>query len=110
MESTEIKSRVTTVEDALRHWDPIGVIDLRLEDGLPPNEYDSYAPEILSRLEAGADGKQIAQQLANIRSSQIGLGNNMPSEQEQELGEKLVAWKLGGYIKAPDFRFTRYVS
>lgn len=106
--SVDDETALETVKEALRRWDPIGVIDLLLEDNLPPDEYDSYAPQIFAYVRDGADSATIAKQLAWIRSSSMSLGSTRPSEHEQELGEKLVAWRESGYSDKPDFRFTRY--
>lgn len=108
MASIDHKLALKIVEEALRCWDPIGVIESLLEEGLPPNEYDGYAPQTFAYVRDGADSKKIAKQLAWIRSSSMGLGPARPSEYEKELGEKLVAWRESGYADQPDFRFTRY--
>ncbi len=108
MASLDYKFAIETVKEALRCWGPIGVIESLLEDGLPPDEYDGYAPQILSEISNGATAETIAKQLAWIRSSSMGLGPGRPSEVEEELGEKLVAWRESDYTDQPDFRFTRY--
>lgn len=96
------------VKEALRRWDPIGVIDHTGEDTIADDEYDSYASGVLKYLHGGANSKGIANHLAQIRTVSMCLGNKRASEREDELGEKLVAWRDGGYGEKPDFRFTRY--
>ncbi len=96
------------IKEALRHWDPIGVIDRSDPDSVTDNEYDSYAPGVLKYLEKGDNAKVIANHLAQIRSVSMGLGSGKPSEREDELGEKLIVWRESGYKEKPDFRFTRY--
>lgn len=108
MASLDYKSALKTVKTALRCWDPIGVIDLLQKDGLPPDEYDSYAPQIFSEINKGASADTIAKRLAWIRSESMGRGSGRPSEMEEELSEKSVAWRDSGYTDQSDFRFTRY--
>ena len=108
MKKKQVDYCLETIKEALRHWDPIGVIDFSEEDSVADNEYDSYASGVLSYLEKGANSKGIANHLAQIRYVSIGLGNDKPSEREDELGDKMVAWRDGGYKEKPDFRFTRY--
>ena len=108
MASVDYKLALKIVEEALRHWDPIGVIGSLREDGLPPDEYDGYAPQIFAYVRDGADAKTVAKQLAWIRSTSMCLGPSRPSEHEEEIGEKLVAWRESGYVDNPDFQFTRY--
>jgi len=92
----------------LRKWDPIGVIQELIEDGMPPNEYDSYAPTVLSHVISATDRNYIASYLAQIRSVQMSLGTPRPTEREIDLGEKLLEWKESGYQETPDFRFLKY--
>lgn len=108
MKKKRTEACLEVIKGALRHWDPIGVIDLLVEDGLPDNEYDSYAPGVLSLLEKGKNAEGISNHLAQLRKVSMELGNDRPTEREQELGEKLVAWRDDGYGEKPDFRFTRY--
>jgi hypothetical protein len=52
------------VEHALREiWDPIG--SGKIPD-LPANEYESYAPKVVSLLQAGAADREIAVYLAAV--------------------------------------------
>ena len=100
--------KIAVVEEALRRWDPIGVIQDLVEDGLPPDEYNSYAPTVLSHVISATDRMYVANYLAQIRSVQIGLGNGKPTEYEIVLSEKLLEWKDAGFQKTPDFRFLKY--
>ena len=108
MKKKQEEKYLAIVKDALRHWDPIGVIDFSDEGSITDNEYDSYASGLLSFLEGGANAKGIANHLAQVRSVSMCLGSSRHSEREDELGEKLVAWRDGGYKGNPDFGFTRY--
>ena len=105
----EQRTRLNTVMRALRHWDPIGVMDILESDGLPPDEYDAYAPGLLAIVQSGADKLEIAMHLVEIRTSQMELGTRLISEREDDLAEKLVDWRNEGYVSEPDFRFLRYV-
>jgi hypothetical protein len=101
-------SRLETVKRALRRWDPIGVIKTLEEDGLPPNEYDSYAPHLLRIVESGASGGDVAIRLVSIRVDSMSLGDRRPTEREEEIGEKLSQWRERGFQDEPDFKFTQY--
>ena len=79
------------VETVLQKWDPIGVIETLKEDGLPPNEYDSYAPPILSMLAKGADVEKIAAHLGRIQTVDMGLGGPWP-EKDNQIAEELTSW------------------
>lgn len=98
------------IKEALRYWDPIGVIDHSDPDSLTDNEYDSYTHDVLKHLQRGDNAKDIANHLAHVRSVLICLGSGKPSEMEVELGAKLIEWRESGYKNKPDFRFTRYSS
>lgn len=78
------------VEEILQKWDPINVIEDLIESGLPPDEYDSYAPHILSMLRQGADEYKIAKHLGNLQTSSMGLG--AWSEKDNEIAKELVLW------------------
>jgi hypothetical protein len=106
--NTPLVARLETVKRALRKWDPIGVIETLEESGLPPDEYDSYAPSVLSGVESGENGQDLAKRLASIRVDYMGLGDRRPSEREQEIGQKLSSWHSQGYREEPDFRSSRY--
>lgn len=41
---------IAHIETALRRWDPIGVLPGPTDDYGPMDEYDTYAPQILSSL------------------------------------------------------------
>jgi len=55
-----------------RDWDPIG--HGRMED-LPADEYDSYAPRIVSLIEAGEDDQAIAAYLRQVEENAITLAS-----------------------------------
>lgn len=59
------------VQAILRRWDPIGV-----EPGVaaPADEYDSYAPHIVSMIRAGCTTEVLASHLEHLSSETMGLG------------------------------------
>lgn len=68
------RAELELVEALLRDWDPIGVIETLLEDGLPPNEYDSYAPHIRRTLaDDDCTIEGLALTLELIRTRSMGL-------------------------------------
>ena len=56
------------VMDALRRWDPIGVISDANRD-----EYDSYSPHIVRMLDAGADAEKVFAHLRQIVTVSMGM-------------------------------------
>lgn len=80
---------VHQVEAALRRWDPIGVM---VGEGSPEDEYDSYAPHIVSLLSAGASAEELAAHLEHVRTVTIGL----PADRAKDLKcaqEILRSWR-----------------
>jgi len=61
------------IERLLSEWDPIGVIPRQIADGLPPSEYDSYAPEVHASLRSGCTAESLALCLGLIRTREIEL-------------------------------------
>ncbi len=64
---------IRLVEEILRQWDPIGV-----QPGMmaPADEYDSYAPHMVSMVEGGCTVEQLAAHLDELSSATIGVGSN----------------------------------
>lgn len=58
------------VEEVLRRWDPIGVAR---GDLAPADEYDSYAPHVVSLLSGGTSVTELAGHLEHVRTVTIGL-------------------------------------
>lgn len=59
---------VQLVCDELRTWDPIGV-----GTSLPPDEFDAYAPHIVSLVSDGATEFRIANHLSELQTGQFGV-------------------------------------
>ena len=62
--------RVAKVQEILRRWDPIGVQPGELA---PADEYDSYAPHIVSMVAQGCSREQLGAHLETIRTEAIGV-------------------------------------
>ena len=71
-------AQVALVGQELRRWDPIntrpGV------DG-PADEYDCYAPHIVSMVASGSSVQDLCAHLGELRSNTIGLGPDAASDQ-----------------------------
>ena len=65
--------KVHAVEAILRRWDPIGVSPGGFA---PADEYDSYAPHIVSMVLGGCSIAQLAQHLEHLRTCVIGVEAN----------------------------------
>lgn len=67
------KARVRLVQEILRRWDPIGV-----EPGTmaPADEYDSYAPHIVSLVQGGCSVEDLAAHLDDLSTTTIGVVSN----------------------------------
>ena len=76
--------------DALSHrlrqdWNPIGV------EGLPENEYTSYAPQVLALLEEGKCAlSSLAAHLGQLRVSSMGLAPH--PDADRGAAERLIEW------------------
>lgn len=82
-------ARTRVVEQILRRWDPIGVSPGEVA---PADEYDSYAPHIVSMLAAGCSVDVLAQHLQHIRTNSIGLPADLPRDTQCAI-ELLASWK-----------------
>lgn len=72
----DIRGQLRRVAAALReHWDPIGGGAI---PDLPANEYEGYAPRIVTLLREGADDLRIAKHLSELESGSMGLAPTPP--------------------------------
>ena len=64
-------AEIRLVQAILRRWDPIGA-----EPGAvaPSDEYDSYAPHIVSLVKRGCTAEELASHLEHLGSETMGLG------------------------------------
>lgn len=69
--NTKFDTRLWLIREQLRQWDPIGLMPGQMG---PLDEYDSYAPTLLARLEQSGCSYELAQMLQHIRTQSIGLG------------------------------------
>ena len=76
----------------LREWDAIGVYQPTEseDDDWPPDEYDSYIPNILSLLRSGHDADRIASHLELARTQEMGLPAH-PSR-DLEFARRIELW------------------
>ena len=79
--------RVAMVQDILRRWDPIGVAP---GEFWPADEYDSYAPSIVSMVVQGCTPEELSKHLEVIRVETIGVEAN-PDRDREIAGEILKA-------------------
>lgn len=70
---------VARVEEILRKWDPIGVQPGELA---PADEYDSYAPHIVSMVARGCSREQLRAHLAALRPGITGLDGDHETDWE----------------------------
>ena len=71
--------RVSRVEEILRRWDPIGVDPGNLA---PTDEYDAYAPHIVSMVAQGCSIEELCEHLGVIRMETIGVESNESRDRE----------------------------
>jgi hypothetical protein len=78
---------VRRVEAQLRRWDPIGVM---VGEGSPIDEYDSYAPHIVSLLAAGATESELAAHLEHIQTVTMRLPADAP--RDMKCAREILGW------------------
>jgi hypothetical protein len=66
-------AHIHTVEAILRRWDPI---EVRPGEFAPADEYDSYAPHIVSMVIGGCSIGQLSQHLEHLRTRTMGVEAN----------------------------------
>jgi hypothetical protein len=71
--------RVAKVQEILRRWDPIGVQPGELA---PADEYDSYAPHVVSMVVQGCSRDQLCAHLGSARTGTMGVGANRERDWE----------------------------
>jgi hypothetical protein len=91
------------IKQALRYWDPIGVIDHNDKTSITNNEYDCYAAELLVTLNSGIDSNGIANRLAQLRHRMMSLGELHATEYEIKLAKILTSWRDSQYKNKPVF-------
>ena len=79
------------IQEFLREWDPIGVIEDLKEAGLPPDEYDSYAGRIHTMLRTGCNIEELAEHLNTCESEWMGLGPGY-DERNRPIAGRIIQW------------------
>jgi len=78
-------AQVRSVEAVLRRWDPIGVL---MVDGGPEDEYDSYAPHIVSLIRHGGSLAEVVAHLNHLRTESMGLP--MDTQADTAVAEEII--------------------
>jgi hypothetical protein len=73
---TSANNKIRTVEGILRRWDPVGVQPGRFA---PADEYDRYAPQIVSMIESGCTADALTAHLEHLSVHTFDVGSNMRS-------------------------------
>ena len=80
---------IAAVEILLRLWDPIGV-----KPGIfaPVDEYNSYAPHIVSMVKGGCTFEELVAHLEHLSSVTMGIGSATPQSKSRrrDIAEKIV--------------------
>jgi len=71
---TNASAKIRVVQGILRRWDPVGV---KPGQFAPEDEYDSYAPQIVSMVESGCSSDVLAAHLEHLSVHKIGVGSNV---------------------------------
>ena len=69
----QIMAKIRAVAEILRRWDPIGICP---GDFAPADEYDDYAPQIVTLVAQGISIEQLARHLETVRTQTIGVEAN----------------------------------
>jgi hypothetical protein len=70
----------------LEQWDPLGI---RAAEG-PEDEYLSYVPQLIGRVQRGASDAELADYLGEVESRQMGL-RVLPSVRRTEIAARIRA-------------------
>jgi len=68
------REKLRVVESILRRWDPVGV---KPGQFAPEDEYNGYAPQIVSMVEGGCSSDALAAHLEHLSVHTIGVGSNV---------------------------------
>src|SRR4051812_47662390 len=75
-----LRDEIRAVAAVLRRdWDPISG---GAEDGVPADEYDSYAPHLVGMIERGESDRAMAEYLGHLEADIIGTGSRSLAELE----------------------------
>lgn len=87
-------AEVRLVEGILRRWDPINVQPSVIA---PSDEYDSYAPHIVSMVKAGCSVDDLANHLESLAVETMGIG---PSSTRSRAHSSKFASQIIGSLRA----------
>lgn len=82
----EVMSRVQAVQALLRRWDPM---DLAPGEFAPADEYDSYAPHIVSLVDQGYSAEQLLDHLQRLRSGMVCMRENL--KRDMDIAGEIIA-------------------
>jgi hypothetical protein len=85
-----VRDQIRVVEQILRRWHPIGVIVDPTDPENPLDEYDSYAPGVLGKLESDASIEDLTQHLYSLTTTRMGIHGNM--ERDRLFATELKTW------------------
>ncbi|WP_208599511.1 hypothetical protein [Desulfospira joergensenii] len=88
----ETMGRIRIVQSILRRWDPM---DLAPGDFAPADEYDSYAPHIVSVVARGCPVEDLSAHLRKLRKGMVCMGDN-PKLDMEIAGEIMAALRSEG--------------
>lgn len=89
-QTKEAMANVEAVQAILRRWDPM---DLAPGEFAPADEYDSYAPHIVSLVAQGASVEQILDHLQRLRSGMVCMREN--PKHDKEIADEIIATLRG---------------
>jgi hypothetical protein len=87
---TETMKRIRDAQAILRRWDPM---DLAPGEFAPADEYDSYAPHIVSLVARGCSAEQLLGHLRELRKSMVCMRDN--PQHDKDIAGEIIA-TLGG--------------
>lgn len=82
----EAMKRIRTVEAILRRWDPM---DLAPGEFAPADEYDSYAPHIVSLVAQGCSVEHLLDHLRSLRTGMVCMRDN--PDRDMDIAREMIA-------------------
>ncbi len=86
MRKKEAMSRVQVVKAILRRWDPM---DLAPGEFAPSDEYDSYAPHIVSLVSQGCSVEQLLGHFQKLRTGMVCMRDN--PKRDMDIASEIIA-------------------
>ena len=82
----KIMTQIRAVQAILRRWDPM---DLAPGEFAPEDEYDDYAPQIVSLVSQGVSVEQLLDHLQELRTGMICMRDK--TQDDQDIARKIIA-------------------